>query len=225
MTNIFQEPQLSTSPIAVYKLSAQSTESDENRLHLKRADSTRSNISNGSNQSQTLNLSESPLPQKRYTVDEALHSIGFGMFQRRVYVHSCISSTNTIIIYNTCISLIVCGGLWAANAAEIVILTFLLPILKDEWGLSQGINGIIGLSVFIGMLFGSMLWTNIGEKYGKVRAIKLCVTGQIIFGIICGIIPNIYWMVIVRLFVGICLGGYINMFTLLATCYVNIINN
>lgn len=105
--------------------------------------------------------------------------------------------------------LIVCGGLWAANAAEIVILTFLLPILKDEWNLSQGINGIVGLSVFMGTLFGSILWTNIGERYGRIPAIKLCIIGQIIFGILCAVIPNIVWMVIFRFFVGICLGGYV----------------
>ena len=128
-----------------------------------------------------------------------------------MYQHFLIHNLQTYNLSHsrTIHRLILSGGLWASNAAEIVILTFILPILKDEWNLSQGIDGIIGASVFIGMLFGTMFWTHIGEKYGRIPVIRLCIFGQMAFGISCAVIPNIYWMVALRFFVGICLGGYV----------------
>eukprot|EP01084_Bolivina_argentea_P191701 329279_1 len=144
-----------------------------------------SNHSN--NPSFKCNLSESPLPQKRYTIDEALEKIGFGSYQIRI--------------------LIVTGSFLSSNAAEIVILSFLLPILKDEWNLKQDINSIIGAAVFFGMLIGTILWRYISEKYGRIPALKLCIIGQIIFGTCCGLSPNIYWITVLKLFHGLCLGG------------------
>ena len=40
--------------------------------------------------------------------------------------------------------LIVTGLLWAADAVEIMRLTFLIPILKEEWNLNDGVDGTIG---------------------------------------------------------------------------------
>ena len=174
-----------------------------------------------SNNSPTLNLSDSPLPQNRYTLDEALESIGYGRFQRRAYVSTCLTNLKTYNLSHshTIYRLIISGSLWASNAAEIVILTFILPILKDEWNLPPGINGIIGASVFVGMLFGTIFWIHIGEKYGRILAIRLCIIGQMIFGIICAVIPNIYWFITFRFFVGFCLGGYVR----LVRCYLLVI--
>ena len=173
-----------------------------------------SSRSNASNNSSTLNLSESPLPQHRYTIDDALETIGYGWFQIRMYDHILSPTFRSLLYLHTKKRLIISGGLWASNAAEIVILSFVLPIIKDEWNLEQGINGIVGASVFLGMLIGSMLWTHISDKYGRKRAITFCLIGQIVFGVVCGLLPNVYWLAVFRFFVGICLSGYAVAFKL-----------
>ncbi len=48
------------------------------------------------------------------------------------------------------------GMIWGADAIEIMILTFLLPILAEEWDLNTGEDGTIGAVVFAGMLIGGL---------------------------------------------------------------------
>ena len=68
---------------------------------------------------------------KELSVDEAIDAIGAGKFQWKI--------------------LCVTGLFWAADAIEIMRLTFLLPIWKDEWELDDGIDGTIGAVVFAGI--------------------------------------------------------------------------
>eukprot|EP01084_Bolivina_argentea_P042868 79018_1 len=68
--------------------------------------------------------------KQTFTVDEAITAIGIGPFQYKI--------------------LVVTGLLWAADAVEIMRLGFLIPILKDEWNLSDGVDGTIGAVVFGG---------------------------------------------------------------------------
>ena len=58
------------------------------------------------------------------SVDEAITYIGIGPFQYKI--------------------LIVTGLLWAADGIEIMILTFLLPTLQEEWQLTDAETGTIG---------------------------------------------------------------------------------
>eukprot|EP01084_Bolivina_argentea_P042867 79017_1 len=82
---------------------------------------------------------------KTYTVDEAITAIGVGPFQYKI--------------------LIVTGLFWAADAIEMMRLTFLLPILKKEWDLDTGIDGTIGAVVFAGILFGNVFWSNFSDRF------------------------------------------------------------
>ena len=49
------------------------------------------------------------------TVQEAIDAIGFGRFQRRL--------------------LLICGVIWAADAAELLAMGFALPGVREEFGL------------------------------------------------------------------------------------------
>ena len=82
-----------------------------------------------------------------FTVDESIAYIGKGRFQTRI--------------------LVVTGLLYAADAIEIMILTFLLPILQDEWDLDTGEIGTIGSVIFAGMFCGTVCWSTISDKFGR----------------------------------------------------------
>ena len=71
---------------------------------------------------------------KFYTIDDAISYIGSGWFQYRL--------------------LFLTGMIVAADAMEMMLLSFLLPKLKNEWNLQPPWDGSIGAIVFVGMLLG-----------------------------------------------------------------------
>ena len=104
--------------------------------------------------------------------------------------------------------------IWASDAIEIMILTFLLPILAEEWDLKDGEDGTIGAVVFGGMLFGAVFWPNVSDRKGRRYAILLSNIGQIIFGMLSAAAWDLWSIIILRFITGFCLGATSCGFTL-----------
>jgi hypothetical protein len=68
---------------------------------------------------------------KYYNCDEAMNEMGFGPFQ--------------IIL------LFICGFFWLSDAMEVMIISFLGPIMKKEWGTEPYQQAILNSVVFFGM--------------------------------------------------------------------------
>ncbi|CAI9098979.1 OLC1v1035722C3 [Oldenlandia corymbosa var. corymbosa] len=82
-----------------------------------------------------------------YTLDEALTVVGFGRFQVMVLLYAGFGSM--------------------AEAMEIMILSFVGPAVKSEWGLSSAQESLITTVVFAGMLIGAYSWGVISDTYGR----------------------------------------------------------
>lgn len=67
-----------------------------------------------------------------YTVDEALAAVGFGKFQGLVLAYAGL-------------------GLFA-EATELMLISFVGPEVKSEWGLSTSQESLLSTLVFTGML-------------------------------------------------------------------------
>jgi MFS family permease len=82
-----------------------------------------------------------------YTTDDALSRVGFGRFQALVLAYAGVG--------------------WTAEAMEIMLLSFVGPSVKDEWGISGQQEGIITSVVFAGMIIGACLGGVISDSYGR----------------------------------------------------------
>ena len=122
-----------------------------------------------------------------YTIDEAISMMGVGKFQWRI--------------------LICTGILYAGDSTEIMILSFLLPTLSDEWNLSDSIVSFIAVAVFFGQFIGSLFWPHISDKYGRKSTCFYANLGEFIFGLSAAFSPDIYVMIILRFLTGFCLGA------------------
>ena len=71
-------------------------------------------------------------------VQTAIDRIGFGRFQKRL--------------------LGVCGVTWAADAAEIFLIAFALPMITEDFGLTTFQSSVVVASTFVGMLGGAWFW-------------------------------------------------------------------
>ncbi|PKA51437.1 Organic cation/carnitine transporter 7 [Apostasia shenzhenica] len=89
----------------------------------------------------------------QYTVDDALVVLGFGRFQALVLVYSGIA--------------------YAAEAMELMILSFIGSSVQFEWNLSSQEKSVISSVVFAGMLVGAYTWGVISDNYGRRQVLDI----------------------------------------------------
>jgi putative MFS transporter len=121
------------------------------------------------------------------TYDEAIETVGFGPFQRKL--------------------MWVCGLGWAADAMEVLLIAFALPAIGEEWGLSNTQKGLLGTAIFLGMLVGAWGWGWVSDRIGRKAGFISTVAIDSIFGLLSAFSPSFVWLVILRTITGIGVGG------------------
>src|SRR4030095_16378466 len=107
------------------------------------------------------------------------------------------------------------GG-WALDGMDASIyalvlapaLTELLP--QSGIAVSQGTVGYYGSILQALFLLGwglSMIWGPISDRIGRVRALMLTILCYSVFTFMCGLVTNIWQLAILRVFVGLGIGG------------------
>ena len=79
--------------------------------------------------------------------NDAIQRVGFGRFQKKL--------------------MILCGLGWAADAMEILLISFALPSIGQEWNLSNAQKGLLSTAIFLGMLVGAYVWGRLSDKMGR----------------------------------------------------------
>ncbi|HHH83790.1 MAG TPA: MFS transporter [Chloroflexi bacterium] len=121
------------------------------------------------------------------TFDEAIERVGFGRFQRKL--------------------LWICGAGWAADAMEVIIISFVIPAVIREWGLSAAQAGLIGTGIFVGMLAGAWFWGTITDYIGRKAGFQLTVLIDSVFGLLSAFAPSYGWLLALRALTGFGVGG------------------
>ncbi|XP_078182144.1 organic cation/carnitine transporter 7-like isoform X1 [Carex rostrata] len=122
-----------------------------------------------------------------YTVDEALLSLGFGKFQTLVLAYAGIS--------------------WLSEAMEIMLLSFVGPSVRTEWGISDKQESLISSVVFAGMMIGAFTWGYVSDNYGRRMGFLFTALITSLAGFGSAIAPNYICLVALRFIVGVGLGG------------------
>lgn len=124
-----------------------------------------------------------------YTVDEAFSRAGFGRFQWKI--------------------LFLTGAMWSSEAVEIMLLTFLMPILNDSWNLDGAWTAMIGIFVFLGSLCGSFVFSMLSDKHGR-RIVVICSSVIVaLTGTLTAFVTDIQILLIFRFISGFGLSGIV----------------
>ncbi|XP_044029764.1 synaptic vesicle 2-related protein [Siniperca chuatsi] len=125
--------------------------------------------------------------EETFTVDEALEAIGFGKFQCKIFLLTGLS--------------------WVGDAMEMMILSILGPQLHCEWRLPSCKVALITLVVFLGMGFGSPLWGNVSDKYGRKVGLMICMCWSLYYSLLSAFAPVYGWLLVLRGLTGFGIGG------------------
>lgn len=123
----------------------------------------------------------------KLSFDEAIERVGFGRFQRRL--------------------LWICGAGWAADAMEVLLISFALPAIRREWGLTTAQAGLLGTAIFLGMLGGAWFWGAVSDRVGRKLGFVLTILIDSGFGLASAFSPNFPVLLALRALTGFGVGG------------------
>ncbi|KAL6883701.1 hypothetical protein ACP4OV_011115 [Aristida adscensionis] len=122
-----------------------------------------------------------------YTTDDALTAMGFGKFQAFVLVYA--------------------GTGWLADAMELMLLSFLGPLVRQQWNISPQHESLLSSVVFAGMLIGACTWGFLSDKYGRRTALLFSILLTTGAGFLSALSPNYIALLALRFLVGMGVGG------------------
>ncbi|CAL4943309.1 unnamed protein product [Urochloa decumbens] len=122
-----------------------------------------------------------------YTTDDALTVMGFGKSQSFVLAYA--------------------GMGWVAEAMEVMLLSFLGPVVREEWNVSPQDESLLSSVVFAGMLIGAFTWGFISDRYGRRTVLLLSTLLTSGLGFLSALSPNYLCLIALRFFVGIGVGS------------------
>ena len=138
-----------------------------------------------------------PAPLK--TVEELSESIGWSWYQWRLF-----------FFVGLCV---------AADSIEVNLLSFLSVEATREWGLEEFWEDTVAAAVFVGEVLGCFMFGMLADKYGRLPAFLLGIVFVSVCGVASALSGNLYQLLILRLGVGMGIGGFTVPFDLLAeTC-------
>ena len=113
--------------------------------------------------------------------------------------------------------ILVAGGLcYAADAMEVLLLSFLSVVLQVEWHLTNGQTATLTSSVLLGSVMGCLALGSLGDVYGR-RPVFIATAAMIsIFGLLTATAQNFASLVLYRFLVGCGVGGLTIPFDTLA---------
>jgi MFS family permease len=130
------------------------------------------------------------------TVDDAIERLGMGIFQFRV--------------------LFAAGLCFAADAMQVLLLSFLSVVLKEEWGLTDDETASITSVLFAGAMVGTLILGPLADEKGRKPSFMVAASVIAFFGIAVGFVTN-YWSLLAMYFmVGFGVGGLTVPFDILA---------
>uniref|UniRef100_A0A7S2GUV2 Major facilitator superfamily (MFS) profile domain-containing protein n=1 Tax=Helicotheca tamesis TaxID=374047 RepID=A0A7S2GUV2_9STRA len=130
------------------------------------------------------------------SVDEAIEKIGTGPFQFMV--------------------LIAAGLCFSADSMEIMLLSFLSIILREQWDLSSTETASITACVFAGALVGTLVLGPLGDRIGRRPVLLISCFFISFFGITTAFSQSFVVLLINRFWVGFGVGGLTVPFDILA---------
>jgi MFS family permease len=130
------------------------------------------------------------------SIDEAVDRIGYGPFQLRILIST--------------------GLCFAADAMQIVSLSFVTPVLKHEWDLSNRQAASVTSVLFAGAMTGTLCLGPLADRIGRRPVFCVAATTICLAGFAVSLAPNVIALLCAMFLVGFGVGGLTVPFDIMA---------
>lgn len=120
--------------------------------------------------------------------DQVLTTIGFGWFQAKTYM--------------------IMGLLAMSEGAQIMAFTLMVPVLANEWGVSDFMNSLQASLVFVSFLIGSVVSGQFSDRYGRRKPCIYSSFFMSLISILSAFSPEIITLIVFRVFLGLLVGFF-----------------
>lgn len=103
--------------------------------------------------------------------------------------------------------LMVIGTAWLFDAADVAILSFIMPLLKAEWTLTNSQVGLVSSITTVGMMFGAVIFGYLADRFGKKNIIMITLLIFSISNLALAFTNSLGTFLLVRFITGVGLGG------------------
>ncbi|XP_070536899.1 synaptic vesicle glycoprotein 2C-like isoform X2 [Ptychodera flava] len=100
-----------------------------------------------------------------------------------------------------------CGWADASDAVEILSVSFLMPHAKEDMNLHSFELGLLGASIFLGMMIGSYFWGSLADIRGRKAVLVYSLLMNGIFGLLSSFMQSFWPFLLMRFLSGIGVGG------------------
>jgi AAHS family 4-hydroxybenzoate transporter-like MFS transporter len=121
----------------------------------------------------------------RKSISEVVDKLGIGLAQLRV---------------------LIAGGVWMADGAELLLITAAADAVAKEWHLNDMMKGSMITVVFFGVLVGNFLGGSLGDVFGRRLPILVSFAGIFVFSIGSSYTTSFVTLSVARLLVGFAFG-------------------
>lgn len=103
--------------------------------------------------------------------------------------------------------LLVIGTAWLFDAADVALLSFIMPLIKSEWTLTDAQVGLVSSITTVGMMIGAVLFGYLADRFGKKNIIIITLLIFSISNLGLALTTDVNQFLLVRFITGIGLGG------------------
>ena len=116
--------------------------------------------------------------------------------------------------------LLVTGLGWMFDAMDTGLIAFIMPRLSESWHLAAAEKASVVSIGFVGMAIGAVLAGGIADRIGRKTVFAATLVVYSIATALCGIAPDLKWLLVFRFIVGFGLGGQLPVAVSLVSEYV-----
>ncbi|WP_043929909.1 MFS transporter [Bacillus sp. EB01] len=96
---------------------------------------------------------------------------------------------------------------WALDAFDFLLYNFVIVTLIKEWGLTTASTGLVASVTVVASALGGIVFGRVADKIGRTKALSMTVLIYSVATMLCGLSPNIWFLMFFRIFVGLGMGG------------------
>jgi MFS transporter, AAHS family, 4-hydroxybenzoate transporter len=103
--------------------------------------------------------------------------------------------------------LMICSLVTFFDGLDFSLISFTLPYLRDEMGLSDAMTGYVSSAAFLGQMVGSLVGSYLADLYGRRPVIIWCTILSALLTFVTGFANTPEMLIVLRLIGGLAIGG------------------